>query len=182
MAVKLYNQSGLPDEPMRSLLLDAQRLAGAKGSVVVKVTRGGRTTTCYAKSCRWVSKWFLAGRSNHRKDGKLLQGSILTDGGYVHMQPRHLGDSIEAARYFFETAIHEFAHIRDFQQGGRYAMAWSRADAGGRRPKWAKRPEEIRAVNRTDEALELLAKQPERRIRIDDAIIGLAIQIEEQRS
>ena len=36
VSVKLYNLSGLPDEPMRSILVRAKRLAGCGGDEVAK--------------------------------------------------------------------------------------------------------------------------------------------------
>lgn len=177
MSVKLYNLSGLPDQPMRTLLTDAMRLAGATGSVVVKVTRGGARVTSYAKSAAFVYKHFLGARVCTKR-GNVRRGKVATRGGYVVMQPHVRHDPLWAAVDFFETAVHEFAHVHDFQHGGRSALAWSRANSAGRRPRWAKRPEEIRAVNMTDDALARLSKQPARKAHIDEAIIELALQLE----
>jgi len=175
--VKLYNNSGLPDEPMRSLLLDAQRLAGATGSVVVKVTRGGYWGRSHAKAACAVRRFALETRQRG-KNGRLKMGWVKTDGGYVVMQPYRCHDRLDSAKRFFETAIHEFAHIYDFQHGGRFSFAWSSRGDAGRLPKWKQRPKEIRAVNRTDDALSHLDKQPERRQRIEEDIINLAVQME----
>jgi hypothetical protein len=48
----------------------------------------------------------------------------------------------------------------------------------GRRPAWGKRPEEIDAMNKTDDALARLRKRPERQRQIDEWIIALGIAIE----
>lgn len=179
--VKLYNLSGLPDDPLYFLLLEAQQLAGATGSVVVKVTRGGYRVRSYASSACAVRKSFLSARQCVRGTDRLRKGWIKTSGGYVVMQPHRSSDPLTDAQRFFETAIHEFAHVYDFQHGGKFALAWSKAGDSGRRPDWAKRPEELRAINRTDDALARLEKQSERKGRITDSIIAMAIQMEAKR-
>jgi hypothetical protein len=190
VAIKLYNLSALPDEPMRTLLTRAKRLAGCRGDVIVKVTRGGHTCTGKASPCDWVSRWFLSSRRYAKPSGEQKKGHVSTDGGYVLMQPyhpperalRHGGfsanykDPLNWAQRFFETAIHEFAHVRDFQAGGSRVLPWSRKGDNGRRPAWGKRPEEIRAQNVTDGALDKIKRD---RAKVDDLIIELAIQMEE---
>lgn len=193
MPVKLYNLSGLPDDPLRTLLGRAKRLAGCGGNVTVKVTRGGYRVTSSADQCDWVACFYLASRKYTQSSGhsKLKAGRVRTDGGCVELQPYHppawalrhpgwssnLKDPIEWARKLFETAIHEFYHIREFQEGGKLFKPWSKRGPGGRRPIHGTRPEEIRAVNATDDALDKIRRN---RAEIDDLLIGLAIQMEER--
>ena len=187
MSVKLYNLSTLPDEPMRRLLTRAKLLAGCGGDVVVKVTRGGYSGKASAHRCDWVAKWSLCHR-RETKAGDYKEGRISTDGGYIVIAPCHAptgrktvttgwwSDPLNWAQHFFETAIHEFAHVRDYQVGGRDALPWSSRDLkNGRRPPHDFRPEEIRAINTTDEALDKIRR---RRGDIDEMILDLAIQME----
>jgi hypothetical protein len=174
MSVKLYNLSGLPDEPLRSLLVKAKRAARCGGSVIVKVTRGGRRVTSHAKSANFVYQWFLLTRRRTKKDYELKERRVQTSGGYIVMQP-YRGEPLASAERFFETAIHEFHHVKEFQEGGKFRHKWSFTDGNGRRPVWEKRPEEIRAVNATDEALGRLRRRKEYP---EDAVIALALQME----
>lgn len=174
MSIKLYNFSGLPDEPLRSLLTKAQRAVGCGGSVIVKVTRGGYRVRSRAISATWVKRWFLSTRRS-TKGGEYRRGTVQTSGGYVILQPYRSSDALASAERLFETAIHEFAHVKDFQRGGRWVIDWSSPGTGGRRPSWEKRPEEIRAVNATDEALDRLRR---RKAYPQDAVIELAVQME----
>jgi hypothetical protein len=173
--IKLYNSSKLPEEPLRQLLTEAKALAGAKGDVVVRVMGPSYGATSEAKRARAVRKAWLQGKRNWYDRGLKLM--ICTDGGYVIMRPHHHMriDPLWAAEQFWETAIHEFAHIVQFQSdkfiNGQFArFAYSM--------EWKRRPHELDAVNRTDAALARLAKQKARKARIDDLIIELAIQME----
>ncbi len=180
--IKLYNLSKLPEEPLRSLLATAMRLAGAKGDVVVKVTRGGYRRASYAKSAAFVYKWFLSHRQHTKASDRedLKRGKVSTDGGYVVMQPHTWGDALDCATSFLETAIHEFAHVYDYQhpvQDGT-VVGWSSQNRAGRRPKHGARPEEIRAINRTDDALAKLKRQKARWARVQEEMIALALQMD----
>lgn len=189
MSVKLYNLSNLPDEPLRSIITAAKLCAGAQGDVVVKVTRGGRRTRSYAQSCRSVYRWALSRRST-TKTNEYRQRAVLTDGGWIVLQPLWCYryntvpdgllsctaiDGLATAQRLFETAIHEFAHIIQFQTR---SVRFATRGESGRRPAWGKRPEEIDAINRTDDALSRLKRRPERKREIDNWIIDLGIQIE----
>lgn len=174
MSVKMYNLSGLPDEPLRSLLVQAKRAAGCGGSVVVKVTRGGRRVTSHATSAGWIKRWFLSSRRT-TKAGNIREGLVRTSGGYVVLQPHRWDDTLTAAERLFEIAIHEFYHVSEYQRGGKFRLKWSEPNYGGRRPAWEKRPEEIRAVNATDEALDRLRR---RRAYPQESVIELALQME----
>ena len=190
MAVKLYNFSGLPDEPLRTLLSRAKRLVDCRGDVVVKVTCGGNRVSSHASRCDWVAKFHLAGRACTKASGRteLRRGKVRTAGGMVTLRPYHppafalrnpgwhsdLKDPIEWAKRLFETAMHEFHHIREFQERLLF-QEWSTRNRGGKLPAWRYRPEEIRAMNATDEALEKLRRSQAKH---DELILELAIQME----
>jgi len=181
MSVKLYNFSGLPDEPLRSLLTAAQRLAGARGAVVVKVTRGGYRARSHASRAWWVSRSFLSRRAYTKASRKTLywklkRGHVNTAGGYVVLAPQHMADKLEMALQIFQTAIHEFGHVRDFQS----RSPRPEEIFGWRGVPWQARPIEIFAEDVKDEALTKLARQRERKARLDDLIIDLALQLEDR--
>lgn len=179
MSVKLYNSSGLADEPIRQLLLEAKLLAGAKGGVVVKVTRPVRREPSEAKRAGWVRESWLKSKRNWREH---TGRRIRTAGGYVIMRPhmfRHPGyDCLKLAEEFFQTAVHEFAHIVQFQTGRFHDGEAARF---AYKMEWKRRPHELDAINRTDAALERLGKQAQRKARIDELVIELAIQMEAAR-
>jgi len=58
----------------------------------------------------------------------------------------------ELANSFFAVAIHEWKHITDYQNGEVFS-GYGQVVAGGRRPKWGKRPEEIRAQDTVNRVL-----------------------------
>jgi len=57
-------------------------------------------------------------------------------------------DGLHIAENFMYVARHEWGHIRDYQNGGRYSLSWSRPKPGQtRRAIHDRRPEEWRAEN-----------------------------------
>jgi len=167
MLIRLFNKSGLADEAVLPVLQDAARLIGVRGPVAVKVTRGGFLVRSSAHA-GWPYRWHM---DRHCPKEKRM-AMVDTTGGWIEMQPRHSLDPLRMAGEFFETALHEFAHVLDFQTG---FLPWSRRGPSGRRPAWQNRPEEIRAENAKDAALEKIKKN---RLRIDDHILTLAVEIE----
>jgi hypothetical protein len=83
-------------------------------------------------------------------------------------EPGREYDEQALAQSFFEVAMHEWYHVRDYQRGGRWAMPFARHRASGRRPLHDRRPEELRAINAVDEALDRGAVR-----RYQDEIIAL---------
>jgi hypothetical protein len=180
MPIKLYNKSKWPEVLTRRLLTQAGRRAGANvNGVVVKVTQGhrfwGGMVGSEAKRATYVYEWHLRGkpfktqRSNHKRvTGRLIS----TNGGYIHLvMPGQLTEwelektdwaehTQSRATLLFRLAVHEWAHIRDLQAAT--LPEFSRRPAHGRRPNWADRPEEIRAEDCTDEAMENLTPADKR--------------------
>jgi hypothetical protein len=118
------------------------------------------------------------------RNGKRVRGRCIdTDGGYftitlpqvLHCDPS-LFDPLKRAENFFQTAVHEWGHIRDYQNGGTWRLPWARKRAGNRRANWGDRPEERRAIRYTTEANERIEKgfvqSP------DNAILDLALWLE----
>lgn len=165
--MKLYNRTKCPDEILQPLLRIAGQSVGAHTAGVIVILSQGRyrrESGGHAHSASAIKRSFTANRW------------VRTDGGYVTITiPNMQGtdyrskDAVDLAFAFLRIAAHEFGHIRDMQRG-LGLMPWSKAQPGKRRPRWAVRPEEIRAVNYTDDALDKL-----RRTRAaDDAVLALA--------
>lgn len=155
--MKLYNKTKCPTEFLEPLLVAAGRAVGAKTTnTVVKVT-SGRTGRVKGEAINWntVSKWHLVKGwtwAHHSKNN-----SISCDGYFSIVLPMALHpcyDPVKVAESFFKVAMHEWAHIKDYQSGGRWSLPWSRAGAGGRRPRHDSRPEELRAINAVDDAVD----------------------------
>lgn len=176
--MKLYNKTRCPDSMLWSVLLRAARACGKvrSSSVVVFVTQGS-AGRCSGKAyeCIWVRP---------RKGGRRIN----TDGGYFEIVlPGHgphaktcwtRPDGLAWAETFYYIAVHEWGHIRDYQAGGSRILAWDRPQSGRRRASHDDRPEERRANRYCAEAAERVASG--RAAAPDDAILGLAVWIEEQ--
>jgi hypothetical protein len=140
MAIKLFNHSKLPDKPLHELLKIAQRAVGVKGTIVVKVNRGG-----YSQN---------RGEAHQSKSVLIApRKQVLTNDGWFEL------NAFWARRdpaSFFNTMLHEFGHVRDYQieaQTGE-KLAWSsRRSWSGRRPRWRDRPEEERAIGAAEDAM-----------------------------
>lgn len=151
--MKLYNKTKCPDKLLKPLLTLAGKSVGARTSgVVVKVTQGrGYYSRATAKKCNYVYSWHLKGRRTgeerkQRKRGRLIK----TDGGYFFIAlpakcEKFTGiGGTDRARAFYDTAQHEWGHIRDYQSG---CYTPSPRTPSGRRIQWRDRPAEIRADN-----------------------------------
>ena len=169
--IKLYNRTRLPDDALKSLLVEAARLAGARGGIVVKVTatRRRRSASGLAYRACSVSQQYLMGCGRRW---------IKTNDGYIVLRvpirawDREMSQSV--ARRVFQLAIHEFVHVRDYQHGEDFSHRTSLF----RRPRWEDRIEEVRACEMTDEALSKLERMTERRAHIDALIKALAQAME----
>jgi len=161
--VQLYNKTKWGAKLLRRLLKRTARLAGARfGQVPVKVTaaRSGRVSG-EARSAGWVAEWHLRGSS-------LIDDSrVSCDGGFMRLvlpPPAYFAANlphlaVKTARRIYEIAIHEWVHIADMQEGG---LEWSVCGASGRRPAWEERPEEQRARDAAEEAMENLTAVDQR--------------------
>lgn len=171
--LKLYNKTRLSNAIIEPLLTAAGRCVGAKtANVIVKVTQGRwRGVSGMAHMAAFCYAWHLkrctlAGRKR----------LISTDGGWFSITipaPHPECDQLAIARQVFEVAMHEWVHIRDYQAGGCWRMPFASRGPSGRRPRHDRRPEELRAINAVDEALDRGAVQ-----RYQDVIIALAIEQE----
>ena len=195
--MKLYNKTKLPDAPLSALLIAAGKAVGCRtGSVVVKVTssRHGSAMAGCARQGFVVYSWHLSGC---RRGSRSLGRSIGTDGGWIHLTiPVSLAswvlrfdkareieakrDLLARAESFFNLAMHEWTHVRDWQRmaaGERLTWA-SRYDtpSGTRRIAHNARPEEQRAECAVGIALKGGAVE-----RAQEEIIALAVAWEEVR-
>jgi hypothetical protein len=130
--IKLFNRSSIQDEPLLDLLGRAASAANASGPIVCLVERGAFRARGEASSAREVSAKKLKARGPYRRS------SYATNAGWVTLWPgtklhRPVADVLAE---LYETALHEFAHVADFQAGlpfTDYHLAW------------VNRPHEIRA-------------------------------------
>jgi len=198
MSVKLYNKTKLPEEPLKSLLREAKKLARATGGVVTKITNGSQrsnTSSGVAQRMNLVYDWHLRNKSKN-KDGKRKKNLIRTRGGMITVAPpvsyfRRMKKRIEqrpdwytpeeilkqarfAALCTFRTMIHEYAHIWQFQNP--YEVHQTTREGKLRRKDWQYRDEEVHAQEVVTEAMIKLDKQPERKARIDALLEDLAQQ------
>lgn len=162
--MKIYNQTKILDALLKPILSAAARRIGCKAKdVIVKITAKRVLHGSMGKANRYrqgIKEWFLKRGS---KSDRVIQCS-----GFVSITiPLGCGgDYLGLAEYFYETALHEFKHVRDFHDGEHF---------GNCNRNWKNRPHEIRAVDATDEALTKgLTSQ------MQEAIIALGIAIEEE--
>ena len=159
MAVKLYNQTRIPDELLRRLLARTARRIGARSGIVVKVTRAQSHITGEVKKASAVREWWVRRRN---KDGSLKKRFLETDCAYMRLALVDYAGcdahALQRAGAIIDIMLHEWAHVRDNQRGER---DYSRRGPNGRRPAWRDRPEEIRAQWQAREA-------GEKRSAIDD--------------
>ena len=142
--MKIYNRTRIPDSILEPILKKAANGIGVRTSgVIVKVSAGqyryarGNASKCCAIKIRgrWVNT-----------DGGRIVITLPADLARKDEDPRlnNMRSFLLCATNFFNTAKHEWGHIRDFQTG---ESEWSKRNKGGKRPEWHKRPEEIRAEN-----------------------------------
>ena len=180
--MKLHNNTTIDDDLVRRLITKAGRAAGARtNGVVVFVNQGsGYRSSGVAHRCDMV-RIYNGKRSRRASRGRWNR----TDGGYfVIRMPRTaidgtgnpFPDPVDQATNFFRVAVHEFAHIRDYQSiraGER--LDWSRK-INGRRPAHSVRPEEERAFATVAECCD----HGDAETRACHEIVDLAIALEEK--
>ena len=166
--IKLYNFSPFSDEVLVPVLNLAKSSLPCHGNVIVKVTRGGWYVHSMARPCDYVSKAILS-KTKKTKSGKNRKGWVNTDGGYVILSPGYYEDSLLMATEFFKVAVHEFAHVRDFQRKEKFT---------GYNKRWKNRPHERRAIHATDDTMEKVRKNSEIFETYNKVILNLALEIE----
>ena len=138
MAVRLYNQTRLPDDLLRRLLARTARRIGARSGIIVKVTRAQTHQTGDVESSDAMREWWC------KRGGS--QRWIKTDGARMRIALRDREACDEVSLFVAHNAIalmlHEWSHVADCQVGGR---EHSRRGPSGRKPHWTDRPEEVRA-------------------------------------
>jgi hypothetical protein len=132
----LLNRTAIDDKIVERLLLKAAKAIGARTEgAVARISSGSRGGAGRAWNVSFIGD---------RTTGKRYQ----TPDGFIEISVGVKGDPLKAAEEFFETARHEFGHLRDFQTPGFYSRPDSdRLKKNGKRPAWGTRPEEIRAEN-----------------------------------
>ena len=161
--MKLYNKTKCPTELLRPLLLAAGKSVKADtGGVAVQVNpgrcgwlKGARGSAVKCDFVRIGKRWL---QTNGGRIRLTLPGMI--NSCYV--------DSLSLVEGFYQTAQHEWAHIKDYQAG---TFVRSPQSKSGHRIRWAKRPCEQYA-----NAQVMFAKK----VNVDDLLIDLAIWIEDE--
>ncbi len=174
MAIKLFNHTAYDDRLLKRLLTFAARVVGVKDEVVVKVTAARKSPSgVFYRGFPFY--YFLRKRmSNIPLSWRRLVGK---KSGWVCIritspdniqEGHHWRNDMSAAFCFLETAAHEMAHV--LQHRGGLAFA-ERRTASGRRIAHDRRPIELDADNRADEALD------RQRHRADELAFELAMHI-----
>ena len=169
--MKLYNQTAIPDAILDPLLTLAGRSVRARtGGVVVRLAKTSRGIHGLTHSCSRVR---VAGQKRMiRTDCADIQLWIPSFVWYR--------DTLDWATQIYEIAAHEWAHVFDAQEQARGKYVPMAHRVNGRRCAWKRRPEELRAQDAAHDAMP--ERQPKlRRERIEDAIIALALYIDEEK-
>ena len=161
MRVKLINQSCLPDDALLRLLQQAAVAAHVKGPVVTIVRRGS---------------WHPRGQAHRQRMliNPKTKRPVSTRVGWIELWPRtdyhEAYDYVVSYQCFFKTAIHEYAHVRDLQKNKPF---------GQYNRRWKNRPHERRAIRAADRGVEWISARERRQIEVNEAILALAIAVEE---
>lgn len=175
----LLNNTRVSNEALRAVLSIAAKEAGSLTSGTVVQVNQGKTpgSSGMAWDCSWVN--WKDGRKRRRIHCPghafriVLPGVFSDDVAKKCDVPVTKYDALAGAVEFYGVATHEFAHIRDYRQGGRRKLEWSRSNAHGRRPAHDRRPEECRANHREAEARA-------RAGRYSEEILALALEMDEK--
>ena len=185
MIVKLYNKTTIPDSILKLLLIEAGKIAQARTSNVVVIVNPARhwhsCSRGMAHKCFAVARWALETRhyTKSSKRTKLVDGYVSTDGGYftitlplvynsaINVTPKCCSqhEPLNRAGRFFEVAVHEWSHIRQYQTGYHF-------DRSLRAKRHDNRPWEREANKSMNKALDSL---PDAR---QGAILALGLELE----
>ena len=154
--MKLYNKSKCPDKLLQPIIMAAARRVGVRTGVVVKVLGPARTGYQGMAYRGRPYQWHL---TRKRLVGKYRKREIASDGGWIelHIPRRHPSyDHLLCAEMFYALCVHEWSHIKDYQDETRgIYKPTSRRGHGGRRERHDDRPEEIRACAAVRRATEV---------------------------
>ena len=168
--VKLYNKSRCPDEILKRLIGAAGRRIGARSAVVVKVTQSqrGHQHGCAKPGVPYL--WHLA----RKRKGVQRYRMIDTDGGWIELQLpiiHRAYDHLEQAESFYRLCLHEWGHIKEYQENADRTASHRFSDYNRR---WKNRPHERRACRIATEAGERYYSKT-----AEQAILELALWLEE---
>ena len=175
--MKLFNLTKLDDKILKQLLYAAAKKTGMgvrTSKVVVKVSKGNsahgsvRPTRGWGYYVGWLKgkprkKWTLNDHQVLYSDGgTMLLWIFLPSSSYLIGKM----DTITIAEKIYSLAAHEWKHVADLQKKKHF---------GQYNRNWGNRPHERRAIAAAQRADRKKNERPD----IQDAIINLAINIEE---
>jgi len=167
------NTSKLHVNALAPILRFAKKTQGVRGRTFIKVT-GLRYSR---RAAGRIGGWAYKSTFTHRKFLKRINGPqwVLTRPGTITLRlsspfDPEVTDVLGYCRKLLEVACHEFAHLRQYQDK-LFLYSGGLPD----RKRWADRPWEIDAENRTHDAIKRNQK------RADDLVLELAITIEQIR-
>ena len=124
---RIYNHTRYPDALLREILNFSARCAKVSGDVPVKVTYSLHLQPRCEASCSWPYRKTLTGKPTTSKDKRTIKCPI----GWIELRiPRdamryqklsnapevYRNDSLKAAEWFVDAAIHEMAHVAQFRR------------------------------------------------------------------
>lgn len=145
--MNLFNQTEIPSSVLEPILLESGNLIGSKTEKVVVLVRSPRylhrafgTTYNYHS----VQNTRLLRKSNK----EIPKKKYYTHGGWIHFRfPSRMSNLYSCSNgprmvvdWIWHVCLHEWAHIKDLQNGGPRCLAWGTSDI-----PWKQRPEELRA-------------------------------------
>lgn len=138
--MKLINRTTLSDVFLEDVLKNASKSLGLKfrtTNVVVYVFNTSYDVKGYVIPVDWVRWRWKSKKKVWEKTDKAAMA--------VGINISHYKSYVDAAIAFFDTARHEWGHVRDFQKGEEFST-------GKRRPRHEDRIEERRVFNYTNQA------------------------------
>lgn len=146
--IRLYNHTGLPDKPIRTILTFAQARIGVSGAIACKVTANKTVNGPYAGMAFQGFPYlaYLQDKPNKRWRGRMAK----TPTGFMEIglpweAAARNQRELESAAAFVHTCLHEMSHILDFRK---WIYDPEPRTPTGRRIAHDKRPCELRAENR----------------------------------
>jgi len=185
--MKLFNQTKISDEVLHPIIVRAGQAMKARTKKVVVIVRQGRYWCTHGEvnPAIWVYREHCQGKHWRKLPSEKLHKEC-TDGGYMILRlPNRCNfkdDYISLAQDFYKTTLHEWKHVEDLQYNknqrinGKEKRPWKHYENGGKRQiAWGKRPQEIRAIDATDQVMEK-GFTP----RVRELILNLAVAFEER--
>lgn len=177
--VTLVNRSSVPTPTLRVLLALAARSIGKRiaGPVVVFASDARSASGGYWNNQRMPGMVHGCVRSRGWPTVNVGRNRYKpTRGGWMELILGHrTSDPLWRAEAIFELAAHEWRHVYDNQQvaKGKH-VPHSTPGVGGRRPRWAKRPEERRAQSSARKGMARLGARAD----YQERLIACAIEMD----